>query len=65
MHPKIHSRPASEKRPVGNVKPLLLHDVTNPVASVRSAVRQRLAVPRSALGGASHARHHVSRRTQS
>jgi len=65
MHPKIKSRPAGEKRPTGTVKPLLLHDVTNPAASAVAASRRRLVVPPSAAGSANHARHHVSRRTQS
>jgi hypothetical protein len=65
MHPKIKSRPAGERSLAGPVQPLLLHEVANLAASVSATSRQRLVVSKSALGSASHARHHVSRRTQS
>jgi hypothetical protein len=65
MHPKIKNRPAGGKIPVGTVKPLLLHDVTNKMASAGAASRRRLVPTQPASGTANHSRHHVSRLTQS
>ncbi len=65
MHPKIKGRPASEMLSQGKVMPHVVHDGSKPSPSLSPASRQRLAVPRSASAGANHARHHVSRRTQS
>ena len=65
MHPKIKSRPTGEDLSPGKVKPQLMHDGSKQSPSVSPASRQRLAVPQSASAGANHARHHVSRRTQS
>ena len=64
MHPKIKRRPTAPKTPVTTVKPLLLHDVTNPVASANDASRHRTIATQPASGAANHARHHVSRHTQ-
>jgi len=65
MHPKIKNRAIGDKPALGAVRPLLLHDVTNPVASATAASRQRLVATQPASGRANHARHHVSRHTQS
>jgi len=65
MHPKIKSRPAGENRSPGKVKPQLMHDGSKQSPSVSPASRQRLTVPQSPSASANHARHHVSRRTQS
>lgn len=65
MHPKIKSRPAGAPPTVGSVKPLLLHDVTKQTGSANAASRRRLIATQPASGSANHARHHVSRKTQS
>jgi hypothetical protein len=67
MHPKIKNRPAAGKNqaPVTTVKPLLLHEVTNPSASAAAASRRRLPVGKTVPTLANHARHHVSRLAQS
>jgi len=65
MHPKIKNRPAGGKSPINTVKPLLLHEVTNQMASANDASRRRLIATQPASGTANHARHHVSRHTQS
>lgn len=65
MHPKIKSRPAGGKAPINIVKPLLLHDVTILTASTNAASRRRVIATQPASGTANHARHHVSRHTQS
>ena len=67
MHPKIKSRPidGNERGPMGTVKPLVLHEVTNVNASAVAASRRRLTAGKSASPAANHARHHVSRQTQS
>jgi len=65
MHPKIKSRPVGQKTAVGSVKPLLLHDVTKQTASANDASRHRKIANQPASGSANHARHHVSRHTQS
>jgi len=65
MHPKIKNRPASENGAISAVKPLVLHDVTNPAASANAASRRSMIATQPASGTANHARHHVSRHTQS
>ena len=65
MHLKIKRRPAAGKTPVSTVKPLLLHDVTQQTASANAASRRRAIATQPASGTANHARHHVSRQTQS
>jgi len=65
MHPKIKNRTATERGRVSTVKPLVLHEVTNQNASAITASRRRLRAGPAAVGGANHARHHVSRQTQS
>jgi hypothetical protein len=63
MHPKIKNRAAGTES--GTVKPLLLHDVAHPAASANAASRQRVIPARAARDAANHARHHISRQTQS
>jgi hypothetical protein len=67
MHPKIKNRPIGGKNqgPISTVKPLVLHDVANLNASAVAASRRRIAAGKSASPIANHARHHVSRQTQS
>jgi hypothetical protein len=63
MHPKIKQRPVAASRPP--VKPLLLHDVVSQAASANAASRRQMIATQPASGSAGHARHHVSRHTQS
>jgi hypothetical protein len=65
MHPKIKRRPAGATVSTATVKPLLLHDVTNPKASAAAASRRRRIASQPAAGPANHARHHVPRQSQS
>ncbi len=65
MHPKIKLRSGGGVSAAATVKPLLLHDVTNPSASANAASRRRLVAPQPAAGPANHSRHHVSRKSQS
>ena len=65
MHLKIKQRTAAERGRVNTVKPLVLHDVTNQNASAVAASRRRMTANQAAVGAANHARHHVSRQTQS
>jgi hypothetical protein len=65
MHPKIKSRPPGENTLASPVEPLVLHDVTQQTASANAASRQQLTAKQPASGSANHARHHVSRHTQS
>jgi hypothetical protein len=65
MSPKIKSLPAGEKTPLINVKPPVLHDVTNQTAPAKAASRRPSIATQPASGTANHARHHVSRHTQS
>jgi len=62
MHPKIKSRPVTVR---ASVKPLLLHEVMNQMASANDASRHRTVATQPASGTANHSRHHVSRHTQS
>jgi hypothetical protein len=64
MHPKIKLR-SGVGVIAATVKPLLLHDVTNPSASANAASRRRMVAPQPAAGAANHSRHHVSRKSQS
>ena len=65
MHPKIKNRPSGVAAALGSVRPLLLHDVTNTTASANAASRLRMMAAQPVSGTANHARHHVSRLTQS
>ena len=67
MHPKIKNRPVggNDRGPTGTVKPLVLHEVANMNASAVAASRRRITAGKSASPIANHARHHVSRQTQS
>jgi hypothetical protein len=65
MPPKIKPRATGDKATVSSVKPLLMHDVTNPKASANAASRRRITAIQPASGSANHARHHASPRTQS
>jgi len=62
---KVKSRPADEKASVSTVQPPVSHDVTNEKASANPASRRPLIATQPASGTANHARHHVSRHTQS
>ena len=64
MHPKIKKRPVGKGAPVSIVKPLLLHEVANPLASANAASRRRQVANTPLSGTANHSRHHVSRHTQ-
>ena len=61
MHPKIKTRRAGEKNPANTVRPLMPHDAISRTVSAR----YRMVAIQPASGTANHARHHVSRRTQS
>jgi len=65
MPPKIKSRSTNEKTSVITIQPPVLHDVTNQTSSAKPASRRALMATQPASGIANHARHHVSRRTQS
>jgi hypothetical protein len=65
MHPKIKVRPAGKLLSTGEVMPHLVHDGLQQSPAVNPASRHHPGVPKSAAAGANHARHHVSRRTQS
>jgi hypothetical protein len=65
MSPKIKSRSTNEKTSVITVQPPVLHDVTNQAAPAKPASRRPVIATQPASGVANHARHHVSRRTQS
>jgi len=67
MHPKIKNRPTAGKNPnpVNTVEPLLPHEVTNQNAAAVAASRRRIEAKQTATTIANHARHHVSRQTQS
>lgn len=43
----------------------MLHEVTNQVVSNEAASRLRIVATHPVSGGSNHARHHVSRKTQS
>jgi hypothetical protein len=62
MHPKIKPRPIGGK---STVTPVMVHDVTNPVASASAASRRRMVATQPASGTANHARHHASPKSQS
>ena len=47
------------------VKPLILHDVTNPSAAAKAAARRRMTALQPQPRAQDHARHHVSRHAQS
>jgi hypothetical protein len=65
MHPKIKTRLTADKSTTSAVKPLLLHEVAKPTAPANPAARRRQIATQPASGTANHARHHVSRHTQS
>jgi hypothetical protein len=65
MSLKIKSRSTGGKTSAGTVQPPGVHDATNQAASAKPALRRPLMAMQSASGIANHARHHVSRRTQS
>jgi hypothetical protein len=67
MHPKIKSRLAAGKNQdlINTVEPLLPHEVANKNASAVAASRRRIEPKKTASVIANHARHHVSRQTQS
>ena len=64
MHPTTKPRSPSREPIIYSVRPLMLHEVTNQVASNAAGSRRRI-VATEAASGANHARHHVSRQTQS
>jgi hypothetical protein len=62
---KIKSRPTGKKAPISTVQPPVSHDVTNEKAAANAASCRPLIATQPASGTANHARHHVSRHTQS
>jgi hypothetical protein len=65
MSLKIKSRSTTGTTSVITIQPPVLHDVTNQTASAKPASRRPLIATQPASGVANHARHHVSRQTQS
>ena len=65
MHPKVKSRPAGGIPSGNGVEPLLPHEVPKQTASIKSASRRSTMPTKSMSGVTAHARHHVSRQTQS
>jgi len=67
MHPKIKTRPSPEGNLAQRVEPLLPHEAIQQSASINPSARSN-NMPKAiqpASGSANHARHHVSRHTQS
>jgi hypothetical protein len=64
MHPMTKTRAEPRETIISAVRPLILHEVTNQVASNAAGSRRRI-VATEAASGANHARHHVSRQAQS
>jgi hypothetical protein len=65
MHPKIKSRPSTGNGPANIVEPIVAHEIANLAASAKAASRRTIAPIQPPSGAANHARHHVSRHTQS
>ena len=65
MNPTNKTRPAAHETNVATIRPLMLHEVTNQVVSNVAASRRRMVATQPAAGASNHARHHVSRQTQS
>jgi hypothetical protein len=65
MHPKIKNRPKGMKISGSGVEPLLPHKATSLSTSLNPASRRSAGAVQPASGAANHARHHVSRQTQS
>jgi len=65
MSPKIKSRSTDEKASAGTVQPPVVHDATNQTTPAKPFSHRPLMATQPASGAANHARHHVSRRTQS
>jgi hypothetical protein len=64
MHPKAKTDTKERKMVVETIRPLMLHEVSNQVASNVEAARRKEVPVQPASGTADHARHHVSRQTQ-
>jgi len=64
MHSKTKNRPSDKKSSLNIVEPLMLHGVSNQ-AALATAASRRMFAAQLASGAANHARHHVSRQTQS
>jgi len=65
MPPKINVPTAAAKAPAITANLPRLHDVANQTVSANADSRRRLLASQSAAGAANHARHHVSRQSQS
>lgn len=65
MSLKINRRSISGKISPITLQPPVLHDVSTQAALAKPASRRPLIATQPASGTANHARHHVSRRTQS
>jgi hypothetical protein len=65
MHPKIKGRPTGEKNSKSAVEPLTSREATNQTTSIAAQSRRSLIALQSMPGAGNHARHHVSRKTQS
>jgi hypothetical protein len=64
MHPTKKTRMPHSEPIINSVRPLMLHEVTNQVASNVAAARRRMVPSQPSSGTANHSRHHVSRQTQ-
>jgi hypothetical protein len=65
MHPKIKDRPKGNNIPGNIVEPLLPHEAVKQSASFIKGSRLNSGAIKLAPFAANHARHHVSRKTQS
>src|ERR1035438_8361260 len=65
MHPKIKGRPTSGKNSERAVEPLTSREAANQTASIVAQLRRSVIALQSMQGAGNHARHHVSRKTQS
>jgi len=64
MNPRKKNRPSDKESPAKTTKPLRLNDAGNQ-AALSNAASRRVIAAQLASGAANHARHHVSRQTQS
>ncbi len=65
MHTPTKTHPAARETTITAIRPIMLHEVSNQVASNVAASRRRIRASQPASGEANHSRHHVSRKTQS
>ena len=65
MHPKTKTGAVEGKTDTDAIRTLMQHETSNQVVSNKEAARRSRSPIQPASGAANHARHHVSRQTQS